>query len=80
MVIQGEHRLSGSVRIGGAKNAALPIMAATLLGGGALHADQCPARRRCPYHVKAPEAFGAAVKTNGDRFTVSVDGIPAEAV
>ena len=32
MVIQGGRRLAGEVRISGAKNAALPILAATLLG------------------------------------------------
>jgi len=34
IVVQGGERLTGEVRIGGAKNAALPIMAATLLTPG----------------------------------------------
>ena len=34
IVIEGGHRLQGSVRINGAKNAALPIMAACLLLDG----------------------------------------------
>ena len=33
LVIQGGHPFSGSVQIAGAKNAALPILAASLLGG-----------------------------------------------
>ena len=33
--IRGTRRLSGSIRIGGAKNAALPILCATLLSDGA---------------------------------------------
>ncbi len=32
--IEGPVRLSGSVRVGGSKNASLPIMAATMLGAG----------------------------------------------
>ena len=36
LVIEGNHRLDGEVKIGGAKNAALPIIAATLLT-----ADEC---------------------------------------
>ena len=32
LVINGGHRLSGHVKISGAKNAVLPIIAATLLG------------------------------------------------
>ena len=34
MVIQGGRRLAGEVSISGAKNAALPILASTLLGKG----------------------------------------------
>jgi len=34
IIIQGKKRLSGEVPIGGAKNAALPLMAATLLTEG----------------------------------------------
>ena len=34
IVIEGEHRLEGRVRINGAKNAALPIMAACVLLNG----------------------------------------------
>ena len=33
-VIQGGRKLSGRVEVGGAKNAALPVMAATLLAPG----------------------------------------------
>jgi UDP-N-acetylglucosamine 1-carboxyvinyltransferase len=75
MVIQGEHRLSGSVRIGGAKNAALPIMAATLLGGGPCTLTNVPRVADVLTMSKLLRHLGAAVETNGDRFTVSVDGI-----
>ena len=34
LVIEGGHKLAGRVRISGAKNAALPVMAATLLAPG----------------------------------------------
>lgn len=34
LIVEGGHRLSGSVRISGAKNAALPLMAASLLARG----------------------------------------------
>jgi UDP-N-acetylglucosamine 1-carboxyvinyltransferase len=34
IVVKGGHRLKGSIRISGSKNAALPIMAAALLGDG----------------------------------------------
>ena len=34
IIIQGGRPLHGEVRISGAKNAALPILASTILGGG----------------------------------------------
>ena len=32
LVVKGGHRLSGTVRVSGAKNAVLPIIAASVLG------------------------------------------------
>ncbi len=40
--IKGGHRLSGTVRISGAKNAALPILAATLLAPGKFQLHEVP--------------------------------------
>jgi UDP-N-acetylglucosamine 1-carboxyvinyltransferase len=42
LVIRGGKRLSGTVRISGAKNAALPAMAAALLGEGPLTLENVP--------------------------------------
>jgi UDP-N-acetylglucosamine 1-carboxyvinyltransferase len=42
IVIEGGARLEGEVRIGGAKNAALPIMAATLLAPGTFRLTNVP--------------------------------------
>jgi len=75
MVIQGEQRLEGSVRIGGAKNAALPILAATLLGKGSCTLTNMPQVADVFTMSKLLRHLGATVETNGDRFTVSVDEI-----
>ena len=75
MVIQGEQRLSGSVRIGGAKNAALPIMAATLLGEGPCTLTNVPRVADVLTMSKLLRHLGADVEANGDRFTISVDDI-----
>ncbi|MEE2751951.1 MAG: UDP-N-acetylglucosamine 1-carboxyvinyltransferase, partial [Myxococcota bacterium] len=40
--IQGSHRLSGHVPISGAKNAALPILMATLVAPGEHHLERIP--------------------------------------
>ena len=42
LIIQGGAPLSGEVRISGAKNAALPILAATLLADGPVHVGNVP--------------------------------------
>lgn len=42
ILIEGGRRLSGEVRIGGAKNAALPILAAALLTGEAVRLESVP--------------------------------------
>jgi len=75
MVIQGEQRLAGSVRIGGAKNAALPILAATLLGKGSCTLTNVPRVADVFTMSKLLVHLGARVEANGDRITVSVDEI-----
>ena len=42
LVIEGRHPLKGTIRISGAKNAALPILAATLLTGGTFRLQNIP--------------------------------------
>ena len=41
-IIQGGTPLRGSVRVSGSKNAALPMMAASLVASGPLHLKQVP--------------------------------------
>jgi UDP-N-acetylglucosamine 1-carboxyvinyltransferase len=42
IVIEGGHRLQGSIRISGSKNAALPIMAATIITSDTVELDNLP--------------------------------------
>ncbi|MEJ2593060.1 MAG: EPSP synthase, partial [Candidatus Thiodiazotropha sp.] len=42
LIIRGGNPLSGDVRIAGAKNAALPILAATLLADGPMRVGNVP--------------------------------------
>lgn len=42
LIIQGNQPLNGEIRISGAKNAALPILAATLLSGEPIHISNIP--------------------------------------
>ena len=45
LIVRGGHRLDGTLRASGSKNAALPIMAATLLAQGACHLERIPVLR-----------------------------------
>ncbi len=75
MVIQGGRRLAGEVCISGAKNAALPILAATLLGKGTCTLTNIPAVRDVVTMSKVLTHLGANVEAAGDRYTVSLDAI-----
>jgi UDP-N-acetylglucosamine 1-carboxyvinyltransferase len=75
MIIQGGRRLAGEVHISGAKNAALPILAATLLGKGTCTLTNIPAVRDVVTMSKVLTHLGASVEAEGDRYTVSLDAI-----
>jgi UDP-N-acetylglucosamine 1-carboxyvinyltransferase len=60
-VIRGGIRLSGGVKINGAKNAALPIMAATILGGGKSRLQNVPDLRDVTTMANILRIIGAKV-------------------
>ncbi len=70
ILIEGGHRLEGEVTIGGAKNAALPIMAATLLAPGVFTLKNVPslADVRTMGHVL--RVLGAAVEHHDHSMTI----------
>ncbi len=70
ILIEGGHRLEGEVTIGGAKNAALPIMAATLLAPGVFTLKNVPslADVRTMGHVL--RVLGAAVDHHDHAMTI----------
>ncbi|PJA80425.1 MAG: UDP-N-acetylglucosamine 1-carboxyvinyltransferase, partial [Nitrospirae bacterium CG_4_9_14_3_um_filter_51_5] len=65
--ITGGLPLKGSVAIGGAKNAALPILAATLLGGGECVIDHVPHVRDVVTMRKLLAMLGVKVQEEGAR-------------
>ncbi len=62
LVIQGGRPLSGSVEVSGAKNAALPLMAATLLAPGEHVLTRVPRLADTHTMVRVLEALGAVVR------------------
>ncbi len=62
LVIQGGRPLDGRVAVSGAKNAALPVMAATLLAPGVHRLRNCP-------HLVDTRTFGRVLETLGAKIS-----------
>ena len=63
--IEGGHQLNGSVSVGGAKNAALPIFAATLLTGETCKIEAVPDLTDIQFMAKILRHLGARVEQTG---------------
>ena len=71
LVIHGGHPLNGSVRISGAKNAVLPIMAATIITPGSYKIKRVPDLRDTRTMISLLEIIGAEV--NFEDGTLHID-------
>jgi len=72
LLIEGDARLEGTVTISGAKNAALPILAGTLLATEPVTVRNVPQLRDVSTTIALLQTLGAVV-TIGERQTVEVD-------
>lgn len=70
LLIKGGIPLNGEVTIGGAKNAVLPILAATLLTAEPCVIRRVPNLSDVTFMGQILESLGATVKTDGDSMTV----------
>jgi len=75
IVIHGGHPLGGEVRVSGAKNAALPLLFATLLAPGVHRLGNVPALRDIDTAARLLEIVGAKVVRNGDTFEIDSTNI-----
>jgi len=75
LVITGGHRLDGKVAISGAKNAALPILAAALLTSDALEISNLPMLRDVGTMLKLLERMGMHVERGDSCATLRADAI-----
>ena len=57
-IINGGRKLSGRVRVHGAKNAVLPIMAASILAGDKCRIYDCPHLSDVEHTIKILECLG----------------------
>jgi len=77
IVIQGGERLKGEVRVSGAKNAALPILASALLSRGTTIFRNVPKLNDIGTMAKLLGLLGAQVETDRSGHTISInsDGV-----
>ena len=71
--IWGPSRLKGNISISGAKNSALPAMAATLLSSGVCRLRQVPCLADINIMGQVLSALGARIKHNTNTFTLDID-------
>jgi UDP-N-acetylglucosamine 1-carboxyvinyltransferase len=70
LIVTGGQRLEGRVRAGGAKNAALPILASTLLGGGECAVSNLPQVRDVATMMTLLSLLGVSVKQEEGRAVI----------
>jgi UDP-N-acetylglucosamine 1-carboxyvinyltransferase len=75
LLITGGRPLQGTVTISGAKNAALPVMAATLLAPGVHRLRNVPRLRDTRTFAKVLELLGAKVSFDGNLCTIDSTGV-----
>ena len=68
--IEGGHRLSGNLRVAGAKNAALPIMAAALLTSEELRLDNVARLADTATMGRLLAGLGVAVERDGQSYAL----------
>jgi UDP-N-acetylglucosamine 1-carboxyvinyltransferase len=75
LIIQGGNRLNGEVTISGAKNAALPILCASLLAETPLYLSSIPVLKDVGSTIKLLEQMGVKAERNADKVTLDASVI-----
>ncbi|MCQ2454785.1 MAG: UDP-N-acetylglucosamine 1-carboxyvinyltransferase [Clostridia bacterium] len=75
ILVEGTYKLNGSVKVQGAKNSVLPIIAATVLCGGVCHIENCPKLSDVDASVKILEHLGAKCHFSGNILSIDPSGI-----
>lgn len=78
--IQGGKRLSGIVQISGSKNAALPLIAATILTTGDCILRNVPHLRDTETMLSILQFLGATVAVNGTTVTINTDEVESKTI
>ena len=75
LYIRSGRTLEGEVRVQGAKNSVLPILAATLLTRGQVRLEGCPRLRDVDASVRILRHLGCDARWEGDSLVVDTAGI-----
>ena len=75
LIIRGGKKLTGRVEVSGAKNAALPLMAATLLSPGVHTLRNVPLLADTRTMAKVLEGLGARVEFRGHACKIDTSGV-----
>jgi len=70
LIIEGGYPLEGEMRVHGAKNAVLPILAATTLSGGVNIIHNCPELKDVQCTIAILEFLGCSIHREGSTLTV----------
>ena len=70
--VNGGTQLSGSVRVNGAKNSVLPILAATILNAGENIIHNCTELRDVQSAVRILSHLGCGIKRQGKTYSIHV--------
>ncbi|HOB36808.1 MAG TPA: UDP-N-acetylglucosamine 1-carboxyvinyltransferase [Candidatus Avimonas sp.] len=75
LIIEGKHKLSGAMNIHGAKNSALPVLAATILANGISEIHNCPQLSDVAASVRILRHLGCNVSRSENCVTVDSLGL-----
>lgn len=73
--ISGGNKLRGQIEVSGAKNAALPILAATVMTGGESLLSSCPQISDVQSMTNILESLGCSVNSDGEVLAVNADSM-----
>lgn len=74
-LIQGGNRLQGEVKVTGAKNSVLPILAATVISGGKSIISNIPKLKDVSVMTEILKVIGSKVERDGDTMTIDTGSI-----
>ena len=76
-IVSGGARLQGAVKVDGAKNSVLKLMAAALLAEGSTTLTNCPEILDVPLMKKVLEGLGCSVEIDGTTVTIDTPAMPS---